>query len=422
MKPLIPREMHAKTLSNIIVLTSGILLTAFLLYFGRIMGFIGSLVDAALPFIIGVGIAFLVLPIVKRVESFFNKILFRRRAHPKLSRMLATVIAVLVLLAIVTGFVAILIPQLYNSIKSLLMIVSRLIAQYTPQIERFLLNLKFLNFEGESLVVAWENVTSQLMNILNYSSVVMNGVWAFSSSIYTTVFQTLVGLIAAFYLLIDKERLCAQAKKICYAIWKKPTCATLIHWARRANQIFAGFITGKILDSLIIGVICYFFMLIARIEYSLLISVIIGVTNIIPFFGPFIGAVPCVLILLLINPIHALVFGIFIIVLQQIDGNVIGPFILGDYVGLSPIWIMLSIVVGSALFGFVGMLLGVPVFALIYAIAHTMIDLRLKRRNMPVDLEFYKGAPEDMPTDMAMAAVEDTMAEAEEEPREEPDL
>ena len=396
MKPLIPQEMRAKTKSNIIVLFSGILLTAFLLYFGKIMGLIGSVLDAAMPFIIGIGITFLLLPIVKRVEWFFNRTLFRRKARPRACRVMATAIAVLVLLAAVTGFVAILVPQLYNSIKSVLLIVSRLISQYTPQIERFLLNLKFLNIEGESLVVAWENVTSQLMNILNYSSVVMNGVWAFSSGIYNTVFLLFVGVIAAINLLIDKEVFCAQGKKICYAIWKKPTCETLIQWTRRANRIFAGFITGKILDSLIIGIICYLFMLIARIEYSLLISVIIGVTNIVPFFGPFIGAVPSVLILLLINPIHALIFGIFIIVLQQVDGNVIGPFILGDYVGLSPFWIMLSIVVGGALFGFVGMLLGVPVFALAYAIVRTLIDVRLRNRSLPVELSHYRGAPENM--------------------------
>ena len=396
MKPLIPQEMRARTMSNIIVIAFALLMAAFLYYIGSIVGFFRSLLDAALPFIVGFAIAFLLLPIVKRVEWFLDRTLFRRKAHPRISRVLSTAAAVILLLAIITGFVAILVPQLYNSVKSLLLIISRLIAQYTPVIEQFLLNLKFLNIEGEQLVVAWENVTSQLMNILNYSSTLMNGLWGLTNGIYSTVFQLFVGLIAAFYLLMDKERFSAQAKKICYAIWKKPTCETLIHWTRRAHTIFAGFITGKILDSLIIGVICYFFMLIAHLEYPLLISVIVGVTNIIPFFGPFIGAVPSIIILLLIDPLHALIFGIFVVVLQQVDGNVIGPFILGDYVGLSPFLIMLSIVVGGALFGFIGMLLGVPVFALAYAIARTIIDIRLRKRSLPTDVDSYLTAPEQL--------------------------
>ena len=172
-------------------------------------------------------------------------------------------------------------------------------------------------------------------------------------------------------------------------LFKPATCETLIYWTRRANKIFAGFITGKILDSLIIGVICYVCMLLFGIEYPLLISVIVGVTNIIPFFGPFIGAIPSALILLLVNPLSALWFLVFILILQQLDGNVIGPFILGDYVGVSAFWIMLSIMVGGGLFGFAGMLLGVPVFALVYAIVRTVIETRLRKRNLPGGQRFY---------------------------------
>ena len=192
---------------------------------------------------------------------------------------------------------------------------------------------------------------------------------------------------------IKSYMLLAQAKKVCYAVMKRPSCETLIHWARRANNIFAGFIIGKIVDSLIIGVICYICMLIFGIEYPLLISVIVGVTNVIPFFGPYIGAVPSILFLLLVNPVSALWFGIFIVILQQIDGNVIGPLILGDHVGLSAFWIMLSITVGGGLFGFAGMVLSVPTFALIYAIVRTVIDRRLKNRGLPEETERYIDAP-----------------------------
>ena len=164
---------------------------------------------------------------------------------------------------------------------------------------------------------------------------------------------------------LDKEHLCAQFKKITYAFVPKETSESLIYWTRRASRIFSGFLSGKIIDSIIIGCLCYLGMLIFNIEYPLLISVIVGITNILPFFGPFIGAIPSILILLIVNPYSALWFGVFIVILQQIDGNIIGPLILGDSVGIEPLWIMISIVIGGGLFGFAGMLRLFHMFAFI---------------------------------------------------------
>ena len=393
MKSLIPQDLRGKTLSNIVVVCVGILLAITLLHLGRIWAIVQSIIGTAMPFIIGFIIAFLLLPIVNRVEGLFNKLLFRRKPHPKLSRSLATAIAYIVLLALLSGFFAILVPQLITSIKSILQYIANFISMNRETINQLLLKYEFLSIEGEQLVIAWENVVSQLMN---YTSLLVNNLMAISSSIYTLVFQLFVGMIAAFYLLMEKEIFCAQIKKLCYALFKRGTCERLIYWTRRANKIFAGFITGKILDSLIIGVVCYVCMLLFRIEYPLLISVIVGITNIIPFFGPFIGAFPSALILLLVNPLSALWFLVFIVILQQIDGNLIGPFILGDYVGLSPFWIMLSIMIGGGLFGFLGMLLSVPLFALVYAIARTIMENRLQKRNLPIQSQFYEGAPENL--------------------------
>ena len=400
MKAWVPEEMRARTRSNIAVVCSGILMLALLYYFGQIWGFIGSVVDAVKPFLIGFGIAFLLLPVVGRVEWFFGKTLFRRKAHPRLSRVLATVLAFLLLLALMAGFFAILLPQLITSVKSILQYGATFISMNSDRINQLLQKTEFLSIEGEQLVIAWEKVASEMMN---YASVAVSNVMAIaggiSNGVYTVVFHLVVGLIAAFYLLLDKENFCAQVKKLCYAVFNKPTCETLIHWTRRANKIFVGFIAGKILDSLIIGLICYVCMLLFRIEYPLLISVIVGVTNVVPFFGPYFGAIPSILILLLVNPMSALWFGIFIIILQQIDGNLIGPFILGDYVGVSAFWIMASIVIGGALFGFVGMLLSVPVFALIYAIVRTVVAIQLKKRDLPTDSASYIGAPDNIPKD-----------------------
>ena len=397
MKPWITEETRARTRSNIVVVFVAIVLIASVYYFGTLWGIISNVMGTIMPFLIGFGIAFLLLPIVNKMEQFFNRIFFRKKPHPRLNRALSTAVAVVVLLALVAGFMAILVPQLIASVKSILQIARSFISLNADKINEFLLKYEFLSIEGEKLVIAWENIISELMNNI---SLLMNNVktiaFGISSGVYAVVFHFLVGLIAAFYLLMDKETFCAQVKKLCYALFKQSTCETLIYWTRRAHKIFAGFITGKILDSLIIGLICYVCMLLFRIEYPLLIAVIVGITNIIPFFGPFIGAVPGVLILLLVNPLSALWFAVFIIILQQLDGNVIGPFILGDYVGLSAFWIMLAIVLGGGMFGFVGMLVGVPVFALIYAIVRTLAHIRLERRNLPTDTQFYTGAPENL--------------------------
>ena len=396
MKSLIPPEMRGRTLSNIIVVCVGTLLAVSLLHLNSIWAAVKAVMHTVMPFLVGFAIAFLLMPIVTRVEWVLNRLFFRRRPHPKLSRSVATIIAYVVLLALLTGFFSILVPQLIVSIKSIKQYVTNFINTNRETINQLLLKYEFLSIEGEQLVIAWENVVTQMMS---YTSLLVDNLMAISSSIYTLVFQLFVGMIAAFYLLMDREKFCAQVKKLCYSFFKPETCELLIHWTRHAHKIFSGFITGKILDSMIIGVICYVCMLLFGIEYPLLISVIVGVTNIIPFFGPFIGAIPCVLILLLVNPLSALWFVVFILILQQIDGNVIGPFILGDYVGLSPFLIMLAIMVGSGLFGFAGMLLSVPLFALLYAIVRASAEARLRKRNLPTNSAFYEGAPENLRKD-----------------------
>lgn len=422
MKRLIPPEERGRTISLIVVVCTGIAFAIALLHLNRVWGVVSTVVYAALPFIIGFAIAFLLLPVVRKVEGFFVKLVFRRKPHPRLSRILAVSLAYVLLLAVVTAFFAILVPQLIASISSILQYIAgfdltRFISRTASGISQWLSGIHLLGIEGAQLAAAWDesvarfmanlsasdsadivNYSSSVLSlILNYSSDVLNGVMTLSGNIYTVLFQLFIGLISAFYLLADKETFCAQLKKLLYAMFKPQTCDTLIYWTRRANRIFAGFISGKIIDSTIIGVICYIGMLVFGIEYPLLISVIVGFTNLIPFFGPYIGAIPSILILLLVNPLSALWFLVFIIILQQIDGNVIGPFILGDQLGLSAFWIMVAILVSGRLFGFMGLLLGVPVFALAYAITRTAVDARLQKRGLPRATAEYENYPEREP-------------------------
>lgn len=408
MKSPIPQDLRGKTISNIIVVIVGIVVYAAVLHFSSIWGFLRLILSKALPLLVGFAIAFVLLPGVRRVEHFFARVVFKRKPHPKLSRALALVLVYIVLLALLAGFFAILVPQIISSLKSVVNIISNAVPRSSQELRDMLERatfLKRLGLDTEQVMSAWEHmsqqITTQLSQLTTYTNVLLNNLLAIAGSIgnsvYRVIFHALMGLIASIYLLLDRERFCAQAKKVCYALLKQPTCDTLIEWTRRANDIFAGFISGKILDSLIIGVICYVCMLIFGIEYPLLISVIVGVTNIIPVFGPYIGAIPSILFLLIINPLSALWFAVFILILQQLDGNVIGPLILGDHVGLSAFWIMLSIVVGGGLFGFVGMLLGVPTFALIYAIVRTVIDNRLRAKGMPPETDHYIEAEKPLP-------------------------
>ena len=209
------------------------------------------------------------------------------------------------------------------------------------------------------------------------------------SWVFSLVSNIVISLIVSVYLLVSKKRFLGQLKKLLYVFLKPDTANAALSIFRQINKIFGGFISGKIIDSLIIGVLCFIGVSILKMPYPLLISVIVGVTNVIPFFGPYIGAIPSAFLVLLIDPGKCLIFLIFILALQQLDGNVIGPAILGDSTGVSPFWIIVSILVGGGLFGFIGMLLGVPTFAVIYYLVKTFSEYYLRKKDLPTDSMLY---------------------------------
>ena len=387
------REQHNGILSRILVVAFGISFAALILYFDKVWAFVTQLADLSLPFFIGFAIAFLLSPVQRRVEQFCAFFLFKKKARPKIQRLISTMCAVLFLVALVYLFLIIMLPQVISSIESIIGYASTFLRENRKLLNELLIRFDFLSVNGEELVVAWENIFSKLSGNI---ALVIDNIYVISKGIVGSVFDLLVAVITSFYILMDKDHLAAQIKKIGYSLMKKNTIEELIYWTRQANRIFAGFISGKILDSAIIGVLCYIGMLIFRMEYPLLISLVIGVTNVIPFFGPFIGWIPCALILLLVNPMSALWFSLFILFLQQLDGNVIGPHILGDSVGVSALSIMIAIVIGGGLFGFAGMLLSVPVYALGYAFFRAIIYKKLIDKDLPTDTGEYVSAPEKL--------------------------
>ena len=376
---------------RMLLIAFAILFAAFVFRFNEVWALIQQLFALASPFIVGFAIAFLLGPVQGKIEWAFRRTLFRNSDRDKLMHSISALLSLGMFVTIIYLFLRIVVPQLVVSINSIVQYITRFLRTNSGRLNEILLRYDFISVDGDELVVAWENiVSSQIKNI----TTLLDNLVLISRTILNFVYELLVGLITAFYILMDKDHLAAQIKKIGYSMMPREHIEQLIFWTRQANRIFAGFISGKILDSFIIGAICYFGMLVFRMEYSLLISLVIGVTNLIPFFGPFIGWVPCVLILLIVNPISALWFTVFVLVLQQLDGNVIGPHILGDSVGVSALSIMIAIVIGSGLFGFVGMLVSVPVYALLYAFVRTIVSARLKRRGLPTDTEEYVRAPE----------------------------
>ena len=389
MRRFLPPGERDRAVANMHTCAFAALLLILVLYIGPILGFVDSVISAMGPFFVGAAFAFILLPLMRRLERLLKARLLPR-AKPKTIRALSTTLCIFLLIAAIVAFMLILLPQVFTSLRSLAKLAQDFVNANENTINDFLIRNGLITVESTELNTIWDNLLSTATQYIN---VVLPNLLAVSSTLYQFIFQLSVGLIAAVHFLIDKDPISNRFKKATYAFLPEDKAESLVYWTRKGNHIFSGYISGKIIDSLIVGVICYLFMMIAGYEYSLLISVIIGVTNILPFFGPFIGAIPSILILLMANPTHALVFTIFILILQQLDGNLIGPLILGDHVGITPLWTMFAIIIGSSLFGFTGILLSVPVFALVYAIFNAVAEVRLKRKRLPLRAEEYSTIP-----------------------------
>ena len=387
MKPLIPPSERDRAKANIVTCACAAVFLAIVLYISGISAYIGKIFLILGPFLVGGIFAFILLPISRRLEGLMKSMM--KKASPRLIRGLSTLICMVFLIAMLTGFLVILLPQVVTSVKSLVGLVTEFVNNNEATINDFLIK-NGLFTEGSELNSFWDNLVSTLTQYIN---VFLPNLLTISNTVYQFIFHLFVGLIIGCHFLLDRDSMACRSKRACYAFMEKKNAEALIFWTRQGNRLFGGFLSGKIVDSLIVGVICYIFMLIAGMHYSVLISVIIGVTNILPFFGPFIGAIPSIFILLMVEPMHALIFGIFILILQQIDGNLIGPKILGDHVGITALWTMFAIILGSGLFGFMGILLSVPVFALLYSMTNAAIEINLRKKKMPVTTDEYADMP-----------------------------
>ena len=228
-------------------------------------------------------------------------------------------------------------------------------------------------------------------DLLNKVNEVMTHLTVGLYTLVMELFHAVIGVIVSVYILFGKETFINQSKKATYAIFPTERANLLIHIAVKTNEIFGGFIIGKIIDSIIIGILCFIGTSLLNMPYAMLVSVIVGMTNVIPFFGPYIGAIPSAVLIALADPMKGVYFLIFILLLQQFDGNILGPKILGNSTGLSAFWVIVSILLGGGLFGILGMLFGVPAFAVIYYIVKLFLDNQLEKKKLPTESECYNG-------------------------------
>jgi len=341
-----------------------------------------TLIGILRPFVIGLALAYLVCPMCDKLESYFSKHITKN--HLKLGDFFAIAISLLVLALIIAILIMLIVPQTYASVVSLVDTLPGKLESFYNQIKEKVQNNAVLLGYWESV---YTSVTTSLEKWIKESLLpdmagIITGVGSGVLSAVIVLKDIVIGIIVAIYALGCRHVFKRQAKMILYSITGNAFGDTICEEGRYANKMFTSFLVGKFIDSTIIGILCYIFCLVANMPNAVLVSVIVGITNIIPFFGPFIGAIPAGLLILIDSPMKALTFAIFIVILQQVDGNIIGPKILGDSTGLSSFWILFSIIVFGGIWGFIGMIIGVPLFAVIYDIVKKLVYKGLEKKGI----------------------------------------
>lgn len=376
---------------------------------GTVQAIFAKLFSVLTPVLYGLGMAYLLAPIVNFLERTILRLrdkLERKRSrairiHKGWLRAASIFLTWAVVLVLVYLLLSMLVPQLVDSITTL---VNNLESYYTT-IYDWVTGLLSDNPELTDLFNRYYNETIQWLTtkllpglqtaVTNFTGSLVTGVW--SVVIFTKNF--LIGIIVSVYLLAAKEKSAARCCKLLYGVLPEEQAKFAMRGFRRMDHIFSGFVRGKLLDSLIIGILCFIGCSILKLPYTPLVSVVVGVTNVIPFFGPFLGAIPCALLILLVSPLKCLYFVIFIFLLQQLDGNVIGPKILGDSTGISSLWVIVAILVGGGFGGVLGMFLGVPIFACLQVLVRWLLNTRLEKRHMPLQAwEYVRRDRQDDPS------------------------
>ncbi len=385
--------------SMVFLLIAACVIFAFCVFqYGIVWRHVSRIINVFKPIFYGLIIAYVINPIVnffdKYVQKLFSGRCFKRfHSAEKVIHVISVILALLIFLLIIALCFYLIIPEFVSCISDL---AAKLPQQIHNASDKMIKTVRsdsgLRNITNDAVKIAEEWMEKSLVPRLtnwvtefSWASDVANGIGAVVGFFKNFV----IGLICALYLLLQKSLFLQQFKKMIYAVFKNKTADSIVNVSRKTHSIFNGFINGKLLDSLIIGILCFIGVTVLKIPYTMLVSVIVGITNIIPVFGPYLGGIPCFILILLANPVKGITFGVFIILLQMLDGNFIGPKILGDKTGLETFWVVFAITVGGGLFGVFGMLIGVPVFAVCYYLFGRLINHLLRRKNMPIESAYY---------------------------------
>ncbi len=380
-----------------LVIACSILFYYVLFHRSSFTGGIGKIIQISMPIIDGFVLAYLITPILNKIEKCIIKPLYLKANIPmtpkskRRMRAMSILLTIVLILVVLYEFFGLIIPEVVRSIQSIIFQMP----MYINNLTNWALGLIKDNPDLEAAVNQLINQYS--VKILDYVNTNLlphiNGLIKTLSlsvlGIFKALWNFVIGFILSIYVLGSKEKFAGQAKKIAYALFDRKAGNEIISNFRFIHSTFIGFIGGKIVDSIIIGIICFVCTSIIGTPYAILVSVIIGVTNIIPFFGPWIGGIPSALLVLMVDPVQALYFAILILVIQQFDGNILGPKILGDSTGLSGFWVIFAITIFSGLFGVLGMVVGVPIFAVIYAGVKSVVDRLLRKKDLPTEIQPY---------------------------------
>ena len=392
---------------GITIFLSGAALIVLFMSMNRYESLVGMLtkgMSIISPFVYGIVLAYLLTPIFDFfVRQFYalldGKVKFRigKSKDPALtlSKILSTIITLVIFAMFMTGFGFLVIPKIIESLSSLAIVLPQRVSEIIKFIQEtekgggspvLSSAIEWLQNSTDNIIDWIDNTV--LPRIGNYMSQIYEGVWG----TLKTLMNILIGVITSVYIMNEREHFKAGIKKAVKGLFSEKRADGVIGFIRFSNKTFGGFISGKIIDSIIIGFICFGAMSLLKLPYAVLVSVIIGITNVIPFFGPFIGAVPGALIIAAADPVKMIIFLIMIFALQQFDGYVLGPKILGDSTGLSSFWVMFAIIIGGGLFGFLGMVFAVPTFAVIYYYFKKDVENNLRIKGLPADTSAYENS------------------------------
>lgn len=349
-------------------------------------------INILMPFIIGFALAYLLSRPTNFLEKYMFAFIERNRPHPAARRYLSILTVYIIIFTIIIFLIMYIIPQLIDSLTILFSSMPDYIAILKQSIVDL---LKSANLYSSDIQKSINDFFASFLDITKYLDDLIANVGAITTQIGSWLFKSVVGIIVSVYVLANSRKFGVQAKKLCFALFSQKYAKRFVQILHYSSEIFIKYVIGTLLDALIIGTITFAFLSIFGFPYPLLIAVIVGATNIIPFFGPFIGAIPSAIIIFVVNPLQALWFIIFIVALQQVDGNIIMPHIVGQTTKLQAFWVLFALILGGGLFGIWGLILGVPVWAVLYSLIAAAVNKKLQDKEIPE--HYYMMSPQAPP-------------------------